>query len=326
MKKFQVTALTGAIVDILSHVDQSFLKKYQIPKVQHRLIDKQESEYLYSIIPQTIQQSGGSLSNTLSSLSSLGINSCCMAKVFDDGFGKTFLHDMSAVNINFPVSIGNNNVTGHSIILINPDAERIMNTHLGGVHDLGPQDLCEKSLGSTEYFCGEAYSWPNIDARNTLMHAVKIAKQAGSKIVFCLSAEGCLEGHQAEIINYIKQNVDILIGNILEYKALLKINEDSVAQHAKDLAPITVVTKGKKGSVVFQGADAYDINPVKPAKIVDTTGAGDAYTAGFLYGLITKRPLYEAGRYASLFASGSITQTGARPCIKSLKSSINKSI
>lgn len=323
MEQVQVTVLTNAIVDILSHIDEAFLQQYPTQYTQHRLISEQEADHLYSIIPPTIQQSGGSLANTMFSLSATGIKGCCMAKVFDDAFGKVFLHDMVGANIRFPVPVGEQGKTARSIILIHPNAERVMNTFLGDANQLSPQELCDDTLKNTDYFCGEAYFWPNRMARDTLFHAVNVAKAAGSKIIFCLSAEGCIKGHEQDLIDYIKNHADIVIGNIIEFQALFSSKDtDYCIRQAKTLAPLSVVTLGKKGSVIQTQDKTLTIKTAKPVKIIDSTGAGDAYTAGFIYGLVHKMPLEKAGEYASLFAAQCIGQTGARPCPITLKKSI----
>jgi sugar/nucleoside kinase (ribokinase family) len=324
MKKFQVTVLTGAIVDILSHIDLSFSQKHNIEKKQHRLLTKKEANYLYSIVPPTTQQSGGTLSNTISSLGALGIKGACLAKVFDDEFGRVFLHDMKASNVHFPVKVGQDGDTAHSIILIYPDAERVMNTCLGGCYDIDIEDLDQESLTSTEYLCVEAYSWLDQKATEVLYYSVDLAKKAGVKIVFSLSAETCIKGNEKSLIKYIKNNADIVIGNSNEFCTLFNEREQKSIHQAKELCATAVVTLGKKGSIIFNDGVAYNIQAKKPTRIVDTTGAGDAYAAGFIYGLIQKLSIQEAGHCGSIFAAQSISQIGARPCGESLKRVLQK--
>lgn len=314
MKEIHVTVLTNAIVDILAHVENDFLTRQGIQKGGYRIISQKEMEGLYDKIPSATEQSGGSLANTAAVLSLLGANICCLAKVTDDAFGKIFVHDMVASGVSFPIApVHSSEATGHSIILIDEEGDRSMNTNLGSSIDINPEDLCLESIKKAHILCVEGYFWADIRTKKSAYYAMEIAKKSHTKIAFGLSAEWCVKTFRDEFLPLIDDSIDILLGNELEYLALFNLSLEETINHLTTLDVLSVITRGPQGSVVVKGKEVHYIPSIPAKYFVDATGAGDTYASGFLYGLTHGYSLEESAKLGSLIASTTITQIGARP-------------
>jgi len=314
MKDIQVTVLTNAIVDILAHVDNSFFEENGIQKGGYRIVSRQEIAELYDKIPPAIEQSGGSLANTAAVLGSLGAKTCCLAKISDDAFGRIFLHDMKAAHVAFPVSLAQSDErTGHSIILIDEEGDRSMNTNLGSSVEIGPEDLCVESIQNAKILCVEGYFWSHALTRESVYYAISVAKESKTNIAFGLSAEWCVKTFREDFLSLMETSVDILLGNELEYEALFEGDLSHVLRCLSDMPVLAVITRGNQGSIVVQGETVIHVPPTAPKQVVDATGAGDTYASGFLYGLTQGLSLEESARLGSLVAAETVAHLGARP-------------
>ena len=314
MKTLHVTVLTNAIVDILTHVENSFLATHGIEKGGYQILSGDEMETLYDQIPPATEQSGGSLANTAAGLSALGAKACCLAKVSDDMFGKIFQHDMKAAGVSFPMAPADSEeATGRSIILIDEEGDRSMNTDLGSSIEIAPQDLCEESIKNSEILCVEGYFWSHAITKQSLKHAVSVAKAAGTKIAFGLSAAWCVENFREEFLELISDSVDIILGNEGEYQALFQGTFSDVVSSLSEMNVLAVVTRGDQGSLIIKGEKVIHIPPFSTAQAMDATGAGDLYAAGFLYGITHGLDLETSGKLGSIVASEAISHVGARP-------------
>jgi sugar/nucleoside kinase (ribokinase family) len=314
MKEIHVTVLTNAIVDILAHVENDFLKRHDLQKGGYKITSQSAMEDLYSKIPPATEQSGGSLANTAAVLSLLGAKTCCLAKVTDDAFGKIFMHDMKAGGVIFPIPPSKSEeATGRSIILIDEEGDRCMNTNLGSSIDISPEDLCLESIKKAHILCVEGYFWSDDRTKKSAYQAIETAKQSGTQVVFGLSAEWCVKTFREEFETLIKSSVDILLGNELEYLALFEKSIDDTVEQLKTLNVLCVITRGPQGSIVVKGEEVLYIPSVPSKYFVDATGAGDTYASGFLYGLTHGFSLEESAKLGSLIASATIAQVGARP-------------
>ena len=314
MKDIHVTVLTNAIVDILAHVEDKFLENLGLQKGGYKIISQTEMEDLYTKIPPATEQSGGSLANTAAVLSLLGAKACCLAKVTNDAFGKIFIHDMKAGGVLFPIPPATSlEATGRSIILIDENGDRCMNTNLGSSVDINPDDLCLESIKKAHILCVEGYFWSDERTKKSAHHAIRVAKAANTKIAFGLSAEWCVKTFGKEFLSLIQESVDILLGNELEYLALFNKSLEDTIRHLTTMNMVFVITRGSLGSVVVKGEEVFYIPSIQPKHFVDATGAGDTYASGFLYGLTHGFSLEESAKFGALVASITIAQIGARP-------------
>lgn len=324
-KDIHVTVLTNAIVDILAHVEDTFLETHGIQKGGYRIISKKEMESLYEKIPPAIEQSGGSLANTAATFSLMGGKACCLAKVTDDAFGRIFLHDMRAAGVNFPLLPAQSlDATGRSIILIDEQGDRSMNTNLGSSIDLYPHDLCLESIKNAHILCVEGYFWSHEGPKLSVYHAIETAKQAETLIAFGLSSVWCVEKFGEEFLSLMNGSIDILLGNEREYMALFKMPLEEIILQLSTMSILAVITRGNQGSIIVNRSEILYIPPTHPERCIDATGAGDAYASGFLYGLTHRLDLKESGTLGSLVASLTIAHVGARPERLAIKEMMRK--
>ena len=312
--QYLVSSLGNAIVDILSFVDESFLQEQKIPKGSMRVVSNHASIALYQKIPPAVEQSGGSAANTISGISSLGGKTAYIGKVADDFFGKIFKHDLQALNSEF-IGLEDNNeeATGRSIILVTPDAERTMNTYLGASTNLQVADIKESVVTNSQIFLSEGYLWHPIEARYAIMHALNLCKKQGGKFAFTLSDVSCVMKWRLDFLTFIKENVDILVGNQDEFEALFLGSLPAFLDDLQAFAECIIITRGDQGSIVIHQNKKYEIPAYMPEKIVDKTGAGDMYLAGFLWGYANAYDAALCGKLGALCATEIISHLGSRP-------------
>jgi len=312
---YDVVGIGNAIVDVLAHADDGFLAARKLAKGSMRLIDAIEAEWLYGEMPAGIECSGGSVANTMAGLASLGGRACFLGRVRDDQLGKIFAHDIRAVGVRYatPPSVDGPS-TARCLILVTPDAQRTMNTYLGASVDFGPEDLDAEAIRSAEITYLEGYLWDPPRAKDAFLEAVRIAHGAGRKVALSLSDAFCVERHRDEFRDLVRHHVDVLFANEREIMALYEAPTFEAAAHAvRGHCDIAALTRSEQGSIVLS-ADATVSAPAEPAaKVVDTTGAGDLYAAGFLYGLTHGRTLGDCARLGGLAAAEVIGHMGARP-------------
>jgi sugar/nucleoside kinase (ribokinase family) len=310
-----VVGIGNAIVDVIAHADEAFLDRRGLVKGTTRLIDALEADRLYAEMGPGVEMSGGSVANTMAGLASLGGRAGYIGLIRDDQLGQVFRHDITAAGVTYRMTAASAGPsTARCLILVTPDAQRTMNTYLGACVELGPEDLDRPLIESAQALYLEGYLFDPPRAKAALRAAAEIAHGAGRKVSLSLSDPFCVERHRADFRALIADHVDILFANEIEIGSLYETGDFETASRAaaRD-CEIAVLTRSAKGSVVIAGGAQHEIPPAPVAHVIDTTGAGDLYASGFLYGITHGRPLGVCGRLGSLAAAEIISHIGARP-------------
>ncbi|MDR3451093.1 MAG: adenosine kinase [Alphaproteobacteria bacterium] len=312
---YDLCAIGNAMVDILIPADDAFLAANDVVKGAMTLVDAERSAQLYENAGAAAEmQSGGSAANTLAGFTSLGGRSAFMGKVGRDEFGDIFTHDLKAQNIRFTCATSPDLSTGRCLVIVTPDAQRSMNTFLGAASMFGPEDVDAEIVRASAITYLEGYLFDREPAQAAFRKAAKIAHDAGRKLSLTLSDTFCVQRHHEAFLELVSGEVDILFANEHELLTLYKTQDLSAAIEAvRAHTDIAVVTRGVKGAVIVAGAATHE-TPVHPApSVIDTTGAGDLYAAGFLYGLTRNVSLPEAARIGAIAAAEVIGHYGPRP-------------
>jgi sugar/nucleoside kinase (ribokinase family) len=305
----------NAIVDVLAHTDDKFLSSRKLPKGTMRLIDSGEAEQLYQAMDSAVEVSGGSAANTIAGIASLGGRAGFIGKVRDDQLGQVFAHDIRASGVTFSTAPANGgSATARCLILVTPDAQRTMNTYLGACVDLEPDDIDEAAVANADITYLEGYLWDPPKAKEAFRKAIAVAQGANRMTALTLSDPFCV-GRWREEFRYLAENeIDILFANEAEIISLYQARDfDEALQNIRRRAQIAVLTRSEKGAVICAGEDMHVIDAVKPERLVDTTGAGDLFAAGFLFALSKRMDLGDCGRLGALCAAEVISHVGARP-------------
>ena len=317
--RFDVIGIGNAIVDIISRCDDSFLQTHNLPKGHMRLIDTSEAEALYDAMGPGIESSGGSAANTMAGLASFGAQAGFIGKVAEDQLGRVFRHDLKAAGVDYetaPASNSSQNPTARCLILVTPDGERTMNTYLGASVELGNGEISQDAISSAAITYLEGYLFDPPEAKAAFHAAAAIAAKAGRKVALSLSDGFCVERHRAAFRSLIEGGVNILFANEDEICALYETSSfDRACAEVQAECALAALTRGPAGSVIVADGDTIEVPAEKVAKVVDTTGAGDLYAAGFLYGLSKGRDLATCGRLGGLAAAEIISHIGARPAV-----------
>jgi sugar/nucleoside kinase (ribokinase family) len=279
------------------------------------LLDAATAGALYDRLPPGIEISGGSAGNTMAGLASLGGSGAYFGKIAPDQLGQVFAHDMRASGIDFVTTpSASGATTGRCLILVTPDGQRTMNTYLGAGLELSPGDIDERVVAAARITYLEGYLWDPPLAKEAFKKAADLAHAAGRRVSLTLSDSFCVERHRAEFIDLVEHHVDILFANEHEVMSLYETESfDEALRQVRGKCEIAALTRSAKGSVIVAGGDVIEIAAEPVARVVDTTGAGDLYAAGFLFGLARNRPLPECGRIAAIAAAEIISHVGARP-------------
>ncbi len=315
-KIFGLTGVGNALVDVLAYTDEAFIMAQEsrgMKKGAMMLVDAARARELYDIIGPTQEMSGGSVANTVSGFASFGGRAAFIGKTGDDQFGTVFRHDMNAQGVRFSTSPERGKDTGRSYILVTPDGERTMNTHLGANEHFGPDDIDEKMIAASKIILLEGYLYDRPGAKAAFEKAVAIAKKAGTKVAFTLSDYRCVERHHDDFTRLVRDHVDILIGNQREIRAFTLQNDfEKACEAVRPLCETIVLTRGAKGARILRDGETHDIAPAPREKLVDTTGAGDAFAAGVLFGLSKNLPPQKCGELGAKAAAKTISHIGAR--------------
>lgn len=325
--KFDTTCIGNAIVDVLAKIEDDFLLQENLVKNSMNLIDEERAEDLYSKMGTAVEISGGSAGNTAAGVASLGGRSNYIGKVRDDQLGAIFAHDIQAIGVNFETAKSEEGAaTARSFILVTPDAHRTMNTYLGACVELGPEDIDPAMIAGSEVTYMEGYLWDPEGGKAAFRKAAQISHEASKRVSLTLSDSFCVDRYRDEFIDFIEGGVDILFANEDEIKSLYQTDNLAEAIAAvREKVEIACVTRSKEGSVIIQGEITLDIEADTSIEVVDTTGAGDLYASGFLFGFTNGYSLADSGRIASLAAAEIISHIGARPEV-SLKELIAKKL
>ncbi|SOD92096.1 adenosine kinase [Caenispirillum bisanense] len=315
--RFDVVGIGNAIVDVLANAEDSFLATHGMPKGGMVLIDGEKAEAIYAAMGSAIESSGGSAANTVAGIASLGGKPAFIGKVAEDTLGRVFRHDIGGIGVHFdtPVLGADAGVpTARCLILVTPDAQRTMNTYLGACTRLAPADIDEDLVASAQVTYVEGYQWDAQLAKDAIVRASLAAKEAGRTVALSLSDAFCVDRHRGEFLELTEGLVDILFANEAEIKSLYETDSfEAAVQAAREHVDIACITRSEKGSVIVRGQDTVVVEAHRPARLVDTTGAGDLYASGFLFGYTRGKSLAECGHLASRCAAEIISHMGARP-------------
>jgi len=314
--RFDVLGIGNAIVDILAHAEDDFLSNEGLEKGAMALVDSARAGELYSKVGPAVECSGGSAANTIAGLASLGGRAAFIGKVCDDQLGQVFRHDIHAMGVTFdtPAAPAGGTPTATSLVLVSPDAERTMQTYLGVCVELGPDDIDEDQVAASAITYLEGYLWDPPAAKEAFLKAADVAHKAGRRVSLSLSDPFCVDRHRADFLDLVSGHVDILFANEEEIVSLYEVDEfDAALQAVKGHCEVVALTRGGKGSVVLSGDEVHVVDADPVERLVDTTGAGDAYAAGFLYGLTQGDDLARSAHIGNVAAAEVIQHMGARP-------------
>lgn len=311
--RYDVVGIGNAIVDIIGRCDEAFLARHGAAKGHMRLVDEPTISALYTAMGPAIEISGGSAANTLVGIASLGGRGAFIGKVAGDEFGRIFRHDIRAAGVAFDSEPGNGSPTSRSLILVTPDGERTMNTFLGISTDLDHGAVDPEIIRASAIVYLEGYLFDRPAAKAAFRQAASIASAAGRRVALTLSDSFCVDRHRTEFLDLIRNGVDILFANESEITALYETSFEEAARRTAADTRLAALTRSAKGSLILCDGRLVEI-PVDPvARVIDSTGAGDLYAAGFLHGLSKGLDLEIAGRLGSMAAAEIISHIGARP-------------
>jgi sugar/nucleoside kinase (ribokinase family) len=314
--ELDVLAIGHAIVDVLAHADDEFIHRHGLRKGTMELIDRDRAELLYDALGPAVEVSGGSAANTAVGVASLGGRAGFIGKVRNDQLGQIFVHDIRASGVTFrtpPASADGDAPTARSLIVVTPDAQRTMSTYLGVASTIPTSDVHEEDVAAAQVLYLEGYLMGIPDSTPAVNRAVEAAHRAGRQVALTLSDSLWVEGQRQAFVELIP-NVDVLLGNEHEALALsgARTLEDALAVLAAQCR-VLAVTRGAEGSMVVEDGRTVAVAAHPVAPVIDTTGAGDLYAAGFLFGLTRDRPAVDCARLGSLAASEVISHLGPRP-------------
>jgi sugar/nucleoside kinase (ribokinase family) len=316
--RFDVLGIGNAIVDVIARAEDDFLVGQGMNKGAMALIDEARAEAIYDAMGPATESSGGSAANTIVGVASFGARAAFIGKVKDDDLGQAFAHDIRAAGVSFetpPASDGPS--TARCYVLVTPDGERTMNTYLGAAQDLHPNDIDEEMIAAANVTYLEGYLWDPPHAKEAFLKAAKIAHAADRSVALTLSDAFCVDRYRDEFLSLIRSGtVDLIFANEAELHSLYQTADfDTAVRALKDDAKIAVVTRSEKGCLVVTREESIAVGAEPIERLVDATGAGDLFAAGFLVGLSRGDAYRKAARLGGLAASEVIQHLGARPAV-----------
>ncbi|MCU1450100.1 MAG: PfkB domain protein [Acidimicrobiales bacterium] len=306
----------NALVDVLATVTDEQLAALGIVKNSYELVDAETADRLYAAMPPAVEISGGAAANTAVGVVSLGGTAGYIGKIREDQLGAVFRHDLRAAGVGFETAAaGSGPATGRALTLITPDANRTFRTYLGAANELTPDDVDEVTVAAAQVTYLEGYLWDPPGAKEAFRKAMRLAHEAGRKVSLTLSDPFCVDNWGHEFAQLLEQGlVDILFANEAELLALYpELDFDAAVARLRTVCPLAAVTRGEHGSLVVAGEETHEVPAAPVGDVVDTTGAGDLYAAGFLFGLTHGEPLARCGELGSVCAAEVISHVGARP-------------
>ena len=316
--RYDVVGIGNSLVDVIAHANDSFIHREALTKGAMTLIDTDRALHLYRALGSAVEMSGGSAANTVCGVSSFGGRAAYIGKVSADDLGEVFGHDLRAVGVHFaPGEHMDGMPTGRCIIVVTPDAQRTMNTYLGVSSYLCPNDVDERVVAVGRVLYMEGYLFDRDDAKQAFRHAAQVAHRAGRQVSLTLSDSFCVDRHRDDFRALVEDEVDILFGNEHELMSLYELDsfEAAVAAVRRDSA-LAVITRGPQGAAIISADQIVDVAAEEVGHVLDTTGAGDLFAAGFLFGLTNGYALAECGRLGSIAAAEVISHVGPRPLVE----------
>jgi sugar/nucleoside kinase (ribokinase family) len=313
--ELDVVGVGNAIVDVVAQTGDDFLTEHGLIKGSMRLIDELEADALYRAMAPAQETSGGSAANTMAGVASLGGKPAYIGRVRCDQLGEIFCHDLRAIGVHLAVpATSSGPPTARCLILVTPDGERTLNTYLGACVDLSPDDIDEALVQRAKITYLEGYLWDRPRAKQAFLRAAQVAKAAGRQVALSLSDSFCVDRHRESFLELVNHHVDILFANETEIKSLYQTDSfETAAQCARSHTALAVLTRGARGSVLISGSEQVEVGAEPLSHVVDTTGAGDLYAAGVLFGMTHGHSLGESGRRGAIAAAEVIGHYGARP-------------
>jgi len=318
VSRIDVVAIGNALVDVLSNESHEFLEAHHLVPGAMELIDTTRAEQLYAAMGPAVEISGGSAANTLVGVASLGGSAAFIGRVADDELGAVFGHDIRAAGVDFRAKpAGGGEPSGRCLIVVTPDAQRTMNTYLGVGSLLCPPDLDEATVAGGKVLYMEGYLYDRPAAKEAFRAAAKIAHAHHRQVSLTLSDSFCVDRHRDDFRRLVADEVDILFGNDEELKSLYEVESFGEALAAvRDDCALAAITCGPQGSVIVTAEEVIKVAAEPVERVLDTTGAGDLFASGFLYGHTHGLSLAECGRLGSIAAAEVISHVGARPLVE----------
>ena len=321
-KPLDVVAIGNAIVDVVVQAEEMILDDHGLTKGTMALVDEATAERLYAGVGPGLETSGGSAANTIAGIAQLGGRAAFIGRVRNDQLGSIFAHDIRSVGARFdtPAALEGPS-TARCLILVTPDAQRTMCTYLGASVQLDPADLDLELVRQAKVLYLEGYLWDSEDAKRAFLAAAAVMRESGGEVALSLSDAFCVDRHRDSFLELVDGHVDLLFANEMEITALYKATDfEAAAEQVRGRCRVAALTRSEQGSFILSGKDTFGIDPFRLGDLVDTTGAGDLYAAGFLHGYTRGESLERCGRLGSLCAGQVVTQLGPRPqvCLKDL--------
>ncbi|HEX2782127.1 MAG TPA: adenosine kinase [Ilumatobacteraceae bacterium] len=316
--QYDVVGIGNALVDVIAHADDSFIGRHELVKGSMTLVDTDRALYLYRALGGAVEMSGGSAANTMCGVASFGGTAAYIGKVSDDELGQVFGHDCRAVGVQFrPGAPSADTPTGRCIIVVTPDAQRTMNTYLGVSSLLGPSDIDPHTVALGDVLYMEGYLYDRPEAKEAFRYAAQVAHASDRLVSLTLSDSFCVDRHRGDFRALVTDEVDLLFGNEAELKSLYEVESmDEALSAVRRDCSLAVITVGAEGCMVVTADDVLHA-PAQPVdQVLDTTGAGDLFAAGFLYGYTRRRPLADCAHFGAIAAAEVISHVGPRPLVE----------
>ncbi len=315
-QKYHVAGLGNAIVDIIAPVEDAFLLAHKIAKGAMMLVDEFRAGTLLEGIKDARETSGGSAGNTMAGLASLGGKGLFIGKVKDDRLGLGFATELQSIGCDFRTAMAKNGPsTAYCAIAVTPDGQRSMSTYLGACRELRSEDIDLDAIAASRFIYIEGYLWDAEESKAAIRKAIAAAKKAGAKVAMTLSDAFCVGRFREEFLKLMESDIDVLFANEDEAKSLFETDDfDTALQKARAWKGLMAITRSAKGCVIADASgEVHVLDAERIAKVVDTTGAGDQFAAGFLFGLSRDKSLRDCGRLGAIAAAEVISHFGARP-------------
>jgi sugar/nucleoside kinase (ribokinase family) len=313
--KYDVAGLGNAIMDVIAAVDDRFLLDHGIAKGGMTLIDEFRAEELHKALKNSVQTAGGSAANTMAGIASLGGSAVFLGKVRDDALGARFSESLRSLGVDYTTPrAANCSSTASSMIAVTPDGQRSMNTYLGACREMTPADVDVREIAASKILYIEGYLWDTDESKDASRKAIRAAKDAGALVALTLSDSFCVGRFRDEFLHLMQHDLDIVFANEAEAGSLFETEDFAiVTERMQAWGGLAALTRSAKGCVVVKGGEVHAVPAAPVAKVVDTTGAGDLFASGFLFGLARGKGLADCGRLGALAAAEIISHYGARP-------------